>query len=148
MRELRFAHALTQEQLAKKAKMSTDAIVRIEVGGRQPRPSSIHKLSKALGVTAEQLTGQAVTRNPEKPEDARHPSPEATQRFLFDMQQFVRDRALDEGVPADALLLAAGEVLSKLLLSGVPGRQILGVPRDRAAQLEGEERLARIVVEP
>ena len=151
VRELRLAHALTQGQLAEKAGMSADGIVRIEVSGKQPRPSSIHKLARALGVSVEELTGRtaaANTENAERSGGAGHPSPEITQRFLSDIQHFVRVRAVEEDVPADALLVAAGEALGKLLLSGVPGREVSGVPREDAARLEGEERLSRIVVEP
>lgn len=148
VRELRFARALTQGQLAEKANMSADAIVRIEVGGRQPRPSSIHKLSRALGVTAEQLTGRAAIPDTGVGGDVGHPSPEATQRFLGEMQRFVRAQATEEDVRADALLAAAGEALGQIFLSAVPGREVSGVPQEEAARLEGDERLSRIVVEP
>ncbi len=47
--------ALSIEDLAKKAKMSTQTIVNIEKHGKKPRPSTIRKLAQTLEIKIEDL---------------------------------------------------------------------------------------------
>jgi len=51
LRALRLAAGLSQEALAERAGISTDAIAALERGRRRhPRPSTVHALSGALGL--------------------------------------------------------------------------------------------------
>lgn len=52
MRELR---ALSQRELAARAKLSVTTVNRIETGQRKAMPRTVRKLAQALGVTPEQL---------------------------------------------------------------------------------------------
>ncbi|MFC1991700.1 helix-turn-helix domain-containing protein [Chloroflexota bacterium] len=52
MRELR---ALSQRELAVRAKLSVTTVNRIETGQRKAMPRTVRKLAEALGVTPEQL---------------------------------------------------------------------------------------------
>ena len=55
LKELRTLNALTQEELAARAGMSTAAVARIERDEAEPRPSTLRKLSAALGVEPREL---------------------------------------------------------------------------------------------
>jgi transcriptional regulator with XRE-family HTH domain len=50
VRELRTLNALTQEELADRAGITTTALSRIERNEAEPRPSTLRKLAAALGV--------------------------------------------------------------------------------------------------
>lgn len=52
MRELR---ALSQRELAARAKLSVTTVNRIETGQRKAMPRTVRKLAEALGVTPEEL---------------------------------------------------------------------------------------------
>ncbi len=142
VRTLRRSRGWTQTELSNRSGVSMNAIVKTERGQREPQVTTLSRLARAFGVEVERLTGAAAqaatpvtagqppdgaggrytTAGPGMYE-ARLPSPETTQRFLADMREFVRERAVEADVPADALLLAAaGEVLSKLFWSEVPVR--------------------------
>ncbi len=146
VRTLRRSRGWTQTELSKRSGVSMNAIVKTERGQREPQVTTLSRLAQAFGVEVERLTGGAAqaatpavtgvaadwppdgaggrykTADPGMYE-ARLPSPETTQRFLADMREFVRERAVEADVPADALLLAAaGEVLSKLFWSEVSVR--------------------------
>jgi transcriptional regulator with XRE-family HTH domain len=56
VRLLRERQALTQVELAERAGVSAAAILRIERGTHQARPSTIRKLARALGVKPVELT--------------------------------------------------------------------------------------------
>lgn len=56
VRTLRLQHALTQVELAEQAGISVAALIRIEQGTHTPRPATIRKLARALGVKPVQLT--------------------------------------------------------------------------------------------
>lgn len=56
LRNLRF---LTQEELARKAGISTRTLQAIE-SGKSPRPSSARKIARALGITPEDLNSSEV----------------------------------------------------------------------------------------
>lgn len=56
LRELRLRQALTQRELARKARLEETTIVYLEAGTRQPRPTTVRKLARALGVKPPQLT--------------------------------------------------------------------------------------------
>jgi transcriptional regulator with XRE-family HTH domain len=49
MRAIRERKALTQDELAELAGVSRQTVVKVE-GGLEPRPATIRKLAKALGV--------------------------------------------------------------------------------------------------
>lgn len=48
LRRARQRAALSQEELARKARVSRVTITRIELGTREPQPSTIRKLARAL----------------------------------------------------------------------------------------------------
>lgn len=55
VRRLRELRALSQRELAARAKLSAGTVNRIETGQRKPMPRTIRKLAEALGVTPEEL---------------------------------------------------------------------------------------------
>lgn len=61
VRRLRRLRSLTQEELAQKAGVSADLIVKVENGQRSPRPGSVRKLAAGLGVEVEELTRPAAS---------------------------------------------------------------------------------------
>ncbi|MFC2020268.1 helix-turn-helix domain-containing protein [Chloroflexota bacterium] len=59
LRRLRELRALSQRELAARAKLSVTTVNRIETGQRKAMPRTVRKLAEALGVTPEEfLTGQ------------------------------------------------------------------------------------------
>jgi transcriptional regulator with XRE-family HTH domain len=58
LRALRIRRALTQEELAKRAGLSKQAVNRLEVDRAEPRMSSLRKLAKALDVDPSELVGE------------------------------------------------------------------------------------------
>jgi transcriptional regulator with XRE-family HTH domain len=52
---LRTLNALTQAELAERARLTTAAVARIEGGEIEPRPSTLRKLAKALSVQPRDL---------------------------------------------------------------------------------------------
>lgn len=50
LRELRAEHGISQDQLARKTRVHTTAIGRMERGGREPRLTTIQRLARGLGV--------------------------------------------------------------------------------------------------
>ena len=55
IRRLRELCALSQRELAARAKLSVTTVNRIETGQRKPMPKTVRKLAEALGVTPEEL---------------------------------------------------------------------------------------------
>ena len=55
LKDLRIARALTQEELAAKAGMGKNTVNRMERNITEPRPSTLRKLSEALGVDPAEL---------------------------------------------------------------------------------------------
>ena len=55
LRRLRQLRALSQRELASRAKLSLTTINRIETSKRKPMPRTIRKLAEALGVSPEEL---------------------------------------------------------------------------------------------
>ena len=55
VRRLRERRALSQRELAARAKLSVTTINRIESGLHRPMPRTVRKLAEALGVTPEEL---------------------------------------------------------------------------------------------
>ncbi len=51
IRELRVAHGLTQEELCERARISSDAVTRIERGSRVPTLETLERLARAFGVS-------------------------------------------------------------------------------------------------
>jgi len=58
LRRLRQLRALSQRELASRAKLSVTTVNRIEIGRRKPMPKTIRKLAEALGVTPEHLLSE------------------------------------------------------------------------------------------
>lgn len=54
--------ALTQRQLAEKAGMQHGNICRIERGNCEPRPTTLHRLAQALGISVDDLQRGKVPR--------------------------------------------------------------------------------------
>ena len=55
LKRLRVLNALTQEELAEKAGLTSTAVARIERNESEPRMTSIRKLAMALGVKPREL---------------------------------------------------------------------------------------------
>ena len=55
IKKLRAAKGLTQEALARNAKVSLGYIARLETGHHDPKLSTLRKLAKALGVPVSEL---------------------------------------------------------------------------------------------
>ena len=58
IRRLRELHALSQRELAARAKLSVTTVNRTELGQRKPMPKTVRKLAQALGVTPEELLAE------------------------------------------------------------------------------------------
>ncbi len=58
VRRLRVLRALSQRELAVRAKLSVTTVNRIETGQRKPMPRTVRKLAEALGVTPEELLAE------------------------------------------------------------------------------------------
>ncbi len=57
LKDLRIRRALTQQELAEKAGLSTNALNRLELDKAEPRMSTLRKLSRALNVDPTKLLG-------------------------------------------------------------------------------------------
>jgi transcriptional regulator with XRE-family HTH domain len=55
LRRLRARVALTQAELARKARVDPATIARLELGMNAPRPTTIRRLARALGVRPQDL---------------------------------------------------------------------------------------------
>ncbi len=55
IQELRTKRAMTQEILAKKARLSRGYLARVETGRHEPTLTTLRKLAKALGVPVTEL---------------------------------------------------------------------------------------------
>ncbi len=55
---LRALRALSQRELAARARLSVTTVKRIETGQRKPMPKTVRKLAEALGVTPEKLLAE------------------------------------------------------------------------------------------
>ena len=58
IRRLRELRALSQRELAVRAKLSVTTVNRIETGQRKPMPRKVRKLAESLGVTTEELLAE------------------------------------------------------------------------------------------
>ena len=58
IRKLRELRALSQRELAARAKLSVTTLNRIELGRHKPMPRTVRKLAEALGVTPEELLSE------------------------------------------------------------------------------------------
>jgi transcriptional regulator with XRE-family HTH domain len=58
VRRLRVLRALSQRELAARAKLSVTTVNRIETGQRKPIPRTVRKLAEALGVVPEELLAE------------------------------------------------------------------------------------------
>ncbi len=57
LKQIRTRRALTQEQVAKRANITTAAVARIERNEAEPRMTTLHKLAQALEVDPAELVG-------------------------------------------------------------------------------------------
>lgn len=62
VREIRRIRALTQAELAERASTTAETVGKIELGYREPRPTTTRALAAALEVAVEDLTGGVATR--------------------------------------------------------------------------------------
>lgn len=69
VREARRRAAITQVELAGRAGLSADSVVKIETGHHSPRPTTLRKLAAALGVEVGELmeAPPEVLQRPRKP---------------------------------------------------------------------------------
>ena len=58
VRRLRVLRALSQRELAARAKLSVTTVNSIETGQRKPIPRTVRKLAEALGVVPEELLAE------------------------------------------------------------------------------------------
>ena len=58
VRRLRELHALSQRELAARAKLSVTTVNRIETGKRKPMPRTVRRLAEALGVSPGELLAE------------------------------------------------------------------------------------------
>ncbi|MDD5038281.1 MAG: helix-turn-helix transcriptional regulator [Dehalococcoidales bacterium] len=58
VRRLRQLRALSQRELAARARLSLTTVNRIETGQRKPMPRTVRKLAEALGVSPEELLSE------------------------------------------------------------------------------------------
>jgi transcriptional regulator with XRE-family HTH domain len=58
LKNLRIRRALTQQELAERASISTNALNRIELNKAEPHMSTLRKLAKALDVDPTELVGE------------------------------------------------------------------------------------------
>ena len=58
VRRLRELRALSQRELAARAKLSVTTVNRIETRQRKPIPRTVRRLAEALGVTPEELLAE------------------------------------------------------------------------------------------
>lgn len=58
LRQIRTRRALTQEQVAKRANITTAAVARIERNEAEPRMTTLGKLAQALEVDPAELVGE------------------------------------------------------------------------------------------
>ena len=69
--ELRERRALTLRELAEMSGVAADTINQIELGHRKPRPSTLRKLARALGVDVEEFYAEPAVPLPEAPKAGR-----------------------------------------------------------------------------
>lgn len=67
IRQARRLQGMTQETLAKEAGVSRDAVLRLEHGSPHSRPSTVAKVTEALGLTPADLEGGEPGERPRKP---------------------------------------------------------------------------------
>lgn len=70
IRQARRVRGMTQEALAAAAGVSRDAVLRLEHGSPHSRPSTVAKVTEALGLTAEDFEGGEPGERPRKPRGA------------------------------------------------------------------------------
>jgi len=70
VRVLRLVHALTQQQLADRAGVSRYTVLVLEQGSRPPRPDTVRKVARALGVKPVMLTLGSDTLDIQEPRTA------------------------------------------------------------------------------
>jgi transcriptional regulator with XRE-family HTH domain len=58
LKRQRVRKALTQEELARKARLTTASVARIERNETEPRMSTLRKLAKALDIDPAELVGE------------------------------------------------------------------------------------------
>jgi len=58
LKALRIRRALTQQELAERAGLSSNALNRIELDKAEPRMSTLRKLAKALDVNPAEIVGE------------------------------------------------------------------------------------------
>jgi len=119
LKEERLRNGWSQKDLARESKTNVDTISGIETGQHEPRPSTLRKLAKALGVEVRDLFEEpALSGKAEAPETGP-PSVidfvlDAAQRqYTTDQQTFAR--AASSGRPQTSFVQHENEALRQLL---------------------------------
>jgi transcriptional regulator with XRE-family HTH domain len=112
--ELRERRALTLRELAEMSGVAADTINQIELGHRKPRPSTLRKLARALGVDVEEfyaepaLAGKAEAPPPPGPPETSTQNVEEFERTLAHVLEPVRAEALREQRAASRAIASEG----------------------------------------
>lgn len=130
VRELRQRRTYSIRELSEKSGVSPDAIVKLEHEYRRPRPGTVRKVAKALGVSAEYLTtgkeGTRVVASSPPVEKAL-----SGEEYPYEeLEALARRRAEREGVSVDEAL---GRIYREHALIGRHRpRKPIGAPRGEA----------------
>lgn len=139
IREARLGMALTQAQLAEKAGVSTDGVMKVEGGRSYPRPTTVQKLAMALEVPASYLTRGEIRMMPDAPDEVMSGSDQGGAR--------------EDEMPARAKLLAMKARLDVLLgrkdilAQGVPSGIPRGTPPASRPEIQHERNTGAAVID-
>jgi transcriptional regulator with XRE-family HTH domain len=121
--ELREQKALTLRELEGVSGVGADAISKIENGHRKPRPSTLRKLARALGVEVEEFFREPVVPLDEAPRGAGQP-----QASTKTVEEF-EDTLARVREPGRAEALREHQAARRLVSSeGMPQRRIVDPP--------------------
>jgi transcriptional regulator with XRE-family HTH domain len=117
IREERLRNGMTQTELAEAAGVSTDTISTIERGHHIPRPSTMRKLAKVLGVRVPDLYQEpTLAGKVEAPQETGPVEHEEVDTLSLEEEESGVVYAR-RGIPADEVLPAVDEILSSRILS-------------------------------
>lgn len=152
VRAARRARGMNQRDLAAKAGISRDSLVKLERGQRETRPSTLDKVAKALGMGFGELVEADVFHRPGEAVGGAPPGyvtirvAGASLRDVLDAatEAYERSRARRRRVDE----LRAGVMDAGTALDAAGGRRKpRGVPRERAVELPPGEGLSDAVLE-
>ena len=128
--ELRERRALALRELSAKSGVAADTINQIELGHRKPRPSTLRKLAKALGVEVEDFFRESETPKGAAPLSRATPEGAAEERRIVNASARFQGRA---SVQAKATVVQVPRNLYLDLLDAVEGRRELDSDKLRQA---------------